>query len=134
MSQRDSVPASNPGAAAQGNPDTAVMSRFLSFLSHDLRGGLNGAVLMVEVLRRQFQNDAKYAGVVEDLDVVRRSILDSVATMDRFLSAEKLRLGRLTVSIAPVDATVLVQDIQKCLAPQVADDQVELSVNIPPGL
>ena len=30
-----------------------AQSKYLSFLSHDLRGGLNGVLLMVEVLKRE---------------------------------------------------------------------------------
>src|SRR5688572_9037696 len=31
--------------------EAETMSKYLSFLSHDLRGGLNGAILMIEVLK-----------------------------------------------------------------------------------
>lgn len=114
--------------------ETAAMTKFLSFLSHDLRGGLNGAVLMIEVLKRQLVGDEKFAGAVEDLDVVRRSILDTVSTMERFLSAEKLRLGRMPVKPSKLVAADLLGEFKKGLAYQLKENDVELVVDCDPGL
>jgi signal transduction histidine kinase len=99
------------GGSSQEEP--AAMAKFLSFLSHDLRGGLNGAVLMIEVLKRQLSHDPKLESAVQDLDVVRRSILDTVATMERFLHAERLRLGYFQVKNAAIDVHELLRDIQR---------------------
>ena len=35
-----------------------AQARYMSFLSHDLRGSLNGLVLMVEVLKREIEGKA----------------------------------------------------------------------------
>ncbi|MGH7177536.1 MAG: RsbRD N-terminal domain-containing protein, partial [Tepidisphaeraceae bacterium] len=37
--------------------EASAMTKYLSFLSHDLRGGLNSAILMVEVLRRELAKE-----------------------------------------------------------------------------
>ncbi|HEX5243342.1 MAG TPA: RsbRD N-terminal domain-containing protein, partial [Tepidisphaeraceae bacterium] len=62
---------------------TEAQSKYLSFLSHDLRGGLNGVFLMIEVLKRELSGEERLAETVQDLDVMRRSLLETVGTMDR---------------------------------------------------
>jgi signal transduction histidine kinase len=83
----------------------------MSFLSHDLRGGLNGVLLMIEVLRRDLSQQAQFASSVEDLDLMRRSILETVGTMDRFLHAERFRQGKVQVRPAPIDLAALAQEV-----------------------
>jgi signal transduction histidine kinase len=51
---------------------TEAQSKYLSFLSHDLRGGLNGVFLMIEVLKRELVGETRLAETVEDLDIMRR--------------------------------------------------------------
>jgi signal transduction histidine kinase len=114
--------------------EVAAMAKFLSFLSHDLRGGLNGAVLMIEVLRRELAHEPKFASAAEDLDVVRRSMLDTVATMERFLSAEKLRLGRMPVKAAPFDVAELLGELQRGFSIHLKEAAVDMEVVSPsPG-
>jgi signal transduction histidine kinase len=72
-----------------------AQSKYLSFLAHDLRGGLNGVLLMVEVLKRELAGEEKFKESIHDLDSMRRSILDTVSTMDRFLHAERFRQGKV---------------------------------------
>lgn len=114
--------------------ESAAMTKFLSFLSHDLRGGLNGAVLMIEVLKRQLVGEPKFGGAVEDLDLVRRSILDTVGTMERFLNAEKLRLGRMPVKQVPLVVPNLLAELKKGLSYQLSEAELELEIDAPAGL
>jgi signal transduction histidine kinase len=93
-----------------------AMAKYLAFLSHDLRGGLNGALLTIEVLRRDLMNDPRYASSVDDLDAMRRSMLGTVATMERFLSAEKLRRGSMPVKVERVDLAAVFHDVARTLA------------------
>ena len=110
-----------------------TMSKYLSFLSHDLRGGLNGAILMIEVLKRDLANEPKFASSMEDLDVVRRSMLETVATMDRFLHAERLRRGMMPVRISDVDLNELLGYVVRNASYQLSEHKspVELDVGEP---
>ncbi len=83
-----------------------AQSKYLSFLSHDLRGGLNGVLLMVEVLKRELAGEEKFSESLHDLDSMRRSILDTVSTMDRFLHAERFRQGK----VQPHNTTIRLGD------------------------
>jgi signal transduction histidine kinase len=86
-------------------------SKYLSFLSHDLRGSLNGILLTVEVLRREEGGSPDRSEFVDDLDMMRRSILDTVSAMDRFLHADKLRMGKVEVKLREVDLEALIREI-----------------------
>lgn len=123
-----------PHSADPEHQDNAQLTKFLSFLSHDLRGGLNGAVLMLEVVKRQLAADPKQAAVVDDLDIVRRSILDTISTMERFLNAEKLRLGRVPVKIAPVDVAELLKEIHHNSTYLLKERGVEIDFDAPAEL
>jgi signal transduction histidine kinase len=101
-------------------------SKHLSFLSHDLRGNLNGILLTVEVLRRQEGGSPDRSEFVNDLDMMRRSILDTVSAMDRFLHADKLRRGKVEVKLGEVDLESLIREI----TPQFAEVAKEKGVAI----
>jgi signal transduction histidine kinase len=88
-----------------------AQSKYLSFLSHDLRGSVNGVLLMIEVLRRDLAAEPKFAESIKDIDMMRRSILDTVATMDRFLHAERFRRGKVQIKPTEVDVSMLLSDI-----------------------
>jgi signal transduction histidine kinase len=88
-----------------------AQSKYLSFLAHDLRGGLNGVLLMVEVLKRELAGETKFNESIHDLDSMRRSILDTVSTMDRFLHAEQFRQGKVQTHNTTVALPGFVQDL-----------------------
>jgi len=113
--------------------EAETMSKYLSFLSHDLRGGLNGAILMIEVLKRDLANEPQFASSMDDLDVVRRSMLETVATMDRFLHAERLRRGKMPVRIGEVDLKELLTSVVRNAGYQLSEhkSRVDLDVGEP---
>jgi signal transduction histidine kinase len=106
------------------------MAKYLSFLSHDLRGGLNGAILMIEVLKRDLANEPRFAESISDLDMMRRSMLDTVATMDRFLHAERLRRGKLPVKLANVDLANLFRQVVRGAHYPLADKKATVKVDV----
>ncbi|HLL90793.1 MAG TPA: HAMP domain-containing sensor histidine kinase, partial [Tepidisphaeraceae bacterium] len=108
-------------------------AKYLSFLSHDLRGGLNGVLLMIEVLRRELQPHAQFGESIEDLDTMRRSILDTVGTMDRFLQAEKLRSGRIQPQLGPVVVRDLLTEVATAFVPQAKAKGLDLRIDVPDG-
>jgi signal transduction histidine kinase len=110
-----------------------AMAKYLSFLSHDLRGGLNGVMLMIEVLRRDLASESRFSASVEDLDSMRRSMLETVATMDRFLSAEKLRRGRMPIKVEPVNIRGLCLDIARFFGHQLEAAQ-EIQLDADPSI
>lgn len=116
--------------AAEAN----TMSNYLSFLSHDLRGGLNGAILMIEVIKRELASEPKFAELIEDLDITRRSMLDTCSTMDRFLQSEKLRRGKMPVKVGDVDLATLMRQVVRGLNSQIQDRKTRVEVNVAANL
>jgi signal transduction histidine kinase len=108
-----------------------ALTKYLSFLSHDLRGSLNGAVLMIEVLKRELQSETRFKQSIEDLDSMRRSMLDTVATMDRFLHAERLRRGKMPVKLAAVNLKTLLEEIARSFAYQAKERNIAIDVVAP---
>jgi signal transduction histidine kinase len=123
-------------AAEQRNELQAVVeaqTKYLSFLSHDLRGGLNGVLLMIEVLRRDLVKEPKFSESLEDLDVMRRSILETVSTMDRFLHAERFRKGKVQVRPAQIDVKRLVNEVATHFAYQAKDKNLKVVQDVADG-
>jgi signal transduction histidine kinase len=109
-----------------------AQSKYLSFLSHDLRGGLNGVCLMIEVLKRELAREERFKESVDDLDMMRRSIFDTIATMDRFLHAERFRKGKVQVRPSQVNVRHLLMDVVAQFTYQAKDKDVELTIEAPP--
>jgi signal transduction histidine kinase len=108
-----------------------AQSKYLSFLSHDLRGGLNGVCLMIEVLRRELQKEERFQESVEDLDMMRRSIFETIGTMDRFLHAERFRKGKVQVRPSKVNLNHLLMDVRAQFLYLAKDKGVELTTEAP---
>jgi signal transduction histidine kinase len=108
-----------------------AQSKYLSFLSHDLRGGLNGVFLMIEVLKRELQGEERLKETVVDLDAMRRSLMDTVGTMDRFLHAERFRKGKVPLKPAPLSIRALVDEVIAHFAYQAEDKGLQLQSHVP---
>lgn len=108
-----------------------AQAKHLSFLSHDLRGSLNGILLMIEVLKRELAAHSQFAESLEDLDMMRRSILETVTTMDRFLYAERFRKGKVVVKNGPVDVNHVVSDVVAQFSYQARDKSLPLRAEVP---
>ncbi len=113
--------------------EAAALAKYLSFLSHDLRGNLNGAMLMIEVLRRELSTEERFAEHLADLDAMRQSMLELVGTMDRFLQAERLRQGRVEVSLQSVNIAAFLEEQRRAMVRQHrgVEGRIEVEVSDP---
>jgi signal transduction histidine kinase len=91
-------------------------------------------LLMVEVLKRELAGEPKFHESVEDLDSMRRSILDTVATMDRFLHAERFRQGKVQPHNTTVDVCHVLHDLSTQFTYQARDKGIELNLDIRDGV
>jgi len=62
-----------------------------------------------------------------------RSILDTVATMDRFLHAERFRQGKVQPRNSTVDIRAVTSDLSHQLSHQAKDKGVELTFEFKDG-
>ncbi|HXE53759.1 MAG TPA: HAMP domain-containing sensor histidine kinase, partial [Tepidisphaeraceae bacterium] len=110
---------------------TEAQSKYLSFLSHDLRGGLNGILLMIEVLKRELIVEPRFAATLNDLDAMRRSLMETVGTMDRFLHAERFRKGKVQLKPGHIQLKPLLDEAASHFSYQARDKGVELRIEAP---
>jgi anti-sigma regulatory factor (Ser/Thr protein kinase) len=103
-----------------------AQSRYLSFLSHDLRGSLNGILLTMELLRRELGGFPQLKSSVEDLDLMRRSIHETVTTMDRLVHSEQFRKGKIAVKLSQVDLPALLNYAATHSMPEMKHKGLEL--------
>jgi signal transduction histidine kinase len=108
-----------------------AQSKYLSFLSHDLRNHLNRATLHLQLLAAKLAQSPDYSESVEDIRSVNRSILQTISGMDRILQAEQLRQGSMEPDIQPVDLNFVLKDVAKQLYPEAKSKGLELDVDVP---
>jgi signal transduction histidine kinase len=106
-------------------------SKYLSFLSHDLRNHLNRATLHLQLLTAKLAQSPEYSESVENIRSVNRAILQTISGMDRILQAEQLRQGSMEPDIQPVDLNFVLRDVAKQLYPEAKSKGLELDVDVP---
>lgn len=87
-----------------------IQSKYLSFLSHDLRNHLNHALLQLQLLSAKLARDAEHAQTVADIETIKQAVLQTTAGMDRLLEAEQLRqesIGRLDIHAIDLTPSLL---------------------------
>ena len=110
-----------------------VQSRYLSYLSHDLRNNLNGCTLMLEVLRQRLDGLNGFEEDVADITSVQRSVAETITGMDRILQAERLRREAIQPRVAPVDVHALAHDLARQAGRGAEQKGLKLVVDVPPG-
>lgn len=101
---------------------------YLSFLSHDLRASLNGVSLMGEVLRRDLVDKGGCEEQLADLEMMKRSGLETVALVDRFLYAERFRRRLVKVRRERVDFGVIGDELKVMFVETGRERDIEISV------
>jgi signal transduction histidine kinase len=88
-----------------------MQARTMSFLSHDLRGSLNGAVLMLEVLRRELQRHPELSQSMEDLSLVSSSVQEIITLLERHSQLCRLQQGRAEAQPLPIQLKNLIEEV-----------------------
>ncbi|MEO7320102.1 MAG: HAMP domain-containing sensor histidine kinase [Nitrosospira sp.] len=113
---------------------TEVQSKYLSFLSHDLRNHLHHAMLHLQLLAVRLAKIPEYANNIADLESVKRAILQTTAGMDRLLQSEQLRKEEPVHHTAElVDLSLLLSEVAKRLVHEAQSKGLELEVDVPEG-
>lgn len=108
-----------------------AQGQYMSYLSHDLRGSLNGVILMLEVMRRELTAKGEPPETIDDILLMRRSILDAVAMMERHLQLDRLRRGRITPRRAPVNLKPVVDQVIAEASARADQKKVALEAGVP---
>ncbi len=110
-----------------------VQSKYLSFLSHDLRNHLNHATLVLQLLSQRLREIPGCDDSVEDVESIQRSILQTTAGMDRLLQAERLRKGTAEPKIEPVDLRALLAGVGQLLSNEAQAKGLRIDIDVPDG-
>lgn len=108
-----------------------AQSKYLSFLSHDLRNHLNRAMLHLQLLTARLAEASEYSDSVGDIQSVSRAIQQTTAGMDRLLQAEQLRQGSVELNFQPVDLHFLLSDVAKQSWHEAKSKGLELDLDVP---
>jgi signal transduction histidine kinase len=110
---------------------TEIQSKYLSFLSHDLRNHLNHALFHLQLLAARLARAPEYKDTVESIQSVKQAILQTTAGMDQLLQAEQLRHQPGDFNARTVDLRLLLSEIaQQCLH-QAQSKGLQLEVEVP---
>jgi signal transduction histidine kinase len=108
-------------------------SKYLAFLSHDLRNNLNGVTLTLEWLHQRLSAEPDLRDASDDLAALQQSINETVEGMDRLLQNERLRREQITLKLAPVDLRRMADDQIAQVARKAAAKGVRIENDIPAG-
>lgn len=110
---------------------TEVQSRYLSFLSHDLRNHLNHALLHLQLLTARLAQSPEYADTVGNIQSVNQAILQTTAGMDQLLQAEQLGHESVGFSAHTVDLRLLLSEVVRQCLHQAQSKGLNLEVEVP---
>lgn len=110
---------------------TETQSKYLSFLSHDLRNHLNHAMLHLQLLAGRLSQAPEYAKSVEDIDSIKRAILNTTSGMDQLLQAEQLRQDCGHINLQFVDLKLLLSEVAKQSLHEAQSKGLKLDVEVP---
>jgi signal transduction histidine kinase len=116
----------------QLNAAAAAESKYLAFLSHDLRNNLNGVTLMLEGLRLRFADSPQTAEDALEIDALQRAVHETVEGMDRLLQAERLRKQAVALKLGPVDLRELASVVIAPLVGKASEKGVQIKNEVPP--
>jgi signal transduction histidine kinase len=112
---------------------TDTQSKYLSFLSHDLRNHLNHATLHLQLLAARLAKAPEYAKSLEDIESIKRAILQTTSGMDQLLQAEQLRQESAEVNVQRIDLKHLLSEIAYQSRHDAQSKGLKLDVDVPEG-
>jgi signal transduction histidine kinase len=112
---------------------TDTESKYLTYLSHDLRNKLNGVTLTLEWLSQRLADVPDLREEAGDLASLRNSVAETIEGMDRLLQAERLRKQAVELKLGPVDLHRLGGDLVAQFLRQAAGKGLRLENAVPPG-
>ena len=108
-----------------------AQSKYMAFLSHDLRNNLNHATLVLQLLGSRLAELPDCSESVQDVEAIQRSIFQTIAGMDRLLQAERLRNEAVAPKWEPVDLRLTLSEITARLSHEIKEKGLMLSVDVP---
>jgi signal transduction histidine kinase/CheY-like chemotaxis protein len=117
-------------AISKSEAASTAKSQFLANMSHEIRTPMNGILGTAELISRTELNprQQKYVNTIITSGRALLTIINDI------LDFSKVESGKFELDYKPFDLTICVNDVAALLRPSTARKQVELNVEIEPGL
>jgi signal transduction histidine kinase len=110
---------------------TEAESKYLRFLSHDLRNNLGQVTLLLQLLGERLGIVPEYADDVADIHSAQRTIMETINGMEKLLQAERLRKGAIQPKAESTDLAALAEDAVRQAQPQAQRKGLTVEVSVP---
>ena len=100
-------------------------NQLMGMVSHDLRSPLTAITLTLEVLRGTF-GELSQDDLRKRIDNMRKTVRRLITLVNDVLDLDKLKAGKLKLTMAPVDASEVVSDCFKEVEPIAQNTGIEL--------
>ena len=107
-------------------------ARYISFLNHDLRGGMNGVLLVAEVLKRELAAEPRLPRPRRFRRHAAGGASDGGA-MDRFVFASRLVRGQYQPKYHPMEIKPLLEELISAESEQAQERGIEFVFDIAEG-
>ncbi len=115
---------------AEAQAAAALKDEFLAIMSHELKNPLNLIQLNAELLSRMPQARTVPA-MARAADVIRRTVLSQAKIIDDLLDLSRVKTGKMTLNIEPVDWGGVVRPIASALASDTAAKEITVTLDVP---
>jgi len=108
-----------------------IESRYLAYMSHDLRNHLNHATLILTLHTQSLKQMEGFEETVKDVEAAQQSIHQTIEGMNRLLQAERLRRNCGEPKRVEVNLQSLASDIAGGFAHEANEKGLTLEVRVP---
>ena len=112
---------------------TEAETKYLAFLSHDLRNNLNAVTLMLEGLSYGLAAAPQFKEEARDIDALRNAVFETIEGMDRLLHAERLRKGAVALKLGAVKLRPLAAELIAQAGRRAGEKGLRLDNAVPEG-
>jgi signal transduction histidine kinase/CheY-like chemotaxis protein/CHASE3 domain sensor protein len=117
--------------AHQLEQSTKYKSEFLANMSHELRTPLNSILLLSKLMSENKDLDKEY---IEYAEVIQSSGQGLLGLIDEILDLSKIEAGKMKLEFEEVNLSEIATDLHSLFMPLAKNKNLELQVDIDPGI
>ena len=118
-------------ALARAKAAVEARDDFLGIVTHDIRGPLNVVSLDVKTIDRLAPRGAEGVPLRQAAGRIQRACGSISALVNDLLDGASIRAGKLSLSVQPLDTTMLVDEAVEMFRPMAAEKSIALTGDVP---